>query len=73
MKIEYKGWTLKVYRKIYFPHYNCSCWKDFQGKSFMFNVEGASLKQVINIAKDRIDNREYNLEWHGNLTTCIFE
>jgi len=75
MKLDYKGWTLKAYKHIYYPpykDYNCSCWKDFQGKSFMFNVEGSSLKQAINIAKERIDDGDYNLEWHGNLDECEF-
>lgn len=60
---KYKGWIIKAYHiaKIKpFLEFNATCYKTVRNKVFMFNVDGNSIKQVIDIAKDTIDGNKDN-------------
>jgi hypothetical protein len=74
----YKNWHLKTHQQVHYPPYKdftSICRKTIGNKTFGFSVEGNSLKQVINVAKERIDNREFDTIWDKDvmLSPCNFE
>lgn len=73
--VKYKGWILKSYKHIYYPPYPDYCCRAIlkqKKKEYSFYVEGASLEQAINIAKDEIDAGTYKPEFKVKLEPCIF-
>ncbi len=74
--IDYKGWKIKAYKKVFYPPYpdfNASCYRKIGKRIFGFNVEGKSIKQVLNLAKERIDHNEFDVVWDQKLSKCVFE
>lgn len=77
MVTNYRGWQLKSYHQQAWPPYKqyvCVVSRDINSYTCRWNVEGSSLKQAENIAKERIDNGEVpSFDDFPKLTICKFE
>jgi ribosomal protein L2 len=58
MKINYKGWSINIFKQVYHPSfkpYVAICHRENKNHITIHNVEGISLNQAVIIAKDKID------------------
>ena len=76
LRVKYKNWSLIAYKKIFYPpylNYNCTASIKQKKKIYSFNVEGDTLMQAVNIAKDRIDEGGFDFTSSIKLEPCVFE
>jgi hypothetical protein len=77
IKINYRGWQIHSYPHVHFPpylDYNATASRTIGKRVFMFNVEGNTITQALNKAKERIDYKDYCVVWDNNikLEECKF-
>lgn len=75
---DYKGWHIICHQQVLYPKYKpymAICSRDIsKNRTIRFTLEGSTLKQALVLAKERIDDGDYDARWDKDvkLSPCVF-